>query len=184
MTHGGPGGPIDATAKYVEFKVLGMEFKIPIPVVRTILIGIVVFALGLSAVALLFPTVIPSIRCQFSSGNCPVVDAPGKARFPNATNYTAERGYTESNRPSPNDQCRALVAIPNVTVKDGEIRFRTDDRTWVGSIRQTDGYITVNNEGISPRTRTPTSIQGYYTGAALKNEFCGRGFFKLHVPGS
>jgi hypothetical protein len=107
-----------------------------------------------------------------------VKDIVQKAIVPNGT-YAAERGFIERARPSPTQACQAKYRVPNVSVRDGAITFSSDGKTWSGTIDQQTGMISINGEGITPRTGTMTYIRGNYRQARAYDSHCGRGFFRI-----
>jgi hypothetical protein len=93
--------------------------------------------------------------------------------------YRAERGYTESNRYSPERECKSYYPVSGVEVKDGEISFTTDANQWVGRIDQHTGIIKIEHDDIKPAMKTPTFISGPAEDARFYNGRCGSGYFRL-----
>jgi hypothetical protein len=57
--------------------------------------------------------------------------------------YQAQRGYRDSDRPSPNEMCKSVYSIDRVVVNDGSIRFDSDKYIWRGKIDQQTGIMQI-----------------------------------------
>ena len=66
----------------------------------------------------------------------------------------------------------------NAEVDDGTITFWSDGRTFTGQI-DLAGNISLDRNGLSPRSRTDFWIQGHVGNAAMYSGYCGNGYFRL-----
>jgi len=92
--------------------------------------------------------------------------------------YIGARGYTDADRRSPNNECLGYYEF-EVTVRDGGITYRSDGRTWRGSIDQSSGYISFNGSNASPPTNSHFSISGDAYSASMSSAYCGNGYFHI-----
>lgn len=95
--------------------------------------------------------------------------------------YTGVRGYATHKPP----HCLSTYDMYGIEIRDGQIVFKSDGRTWTGTANQRTGDIyipfsgiSVNDQG-SPLKHT-TYIRGNFRSATLFNGFCGSGFFRIN----
>lgn len=104
---------------------------------------------------------------------------PDVSRFDG--NYDGQRGYTDPRRKSPNRSCLDRYTF-TATVRDGELRFHSDNRAWTGRVAP-DGTITITRNGLEPRTKSEMWINATATSGGAEGEmfsgFCGSGYFRL-----
>ena len=91
--------------------------------------------------------------------------------------YAGQRGYTDNGRRSPSVECKNRYDF-NAEVDDGTITFWSDGRTFTGQI-DLAGNISLDRNGLSPRSRTDFWIQGHVGNAAMYSGYCGNGYFRL-----
>lgn len=102
---------------------------------------------------------------------------PPHVLIPNGI-YIGARGYTDAGRRSPGKECLDYYEF-EVTVRNGGITFRSDGRTWRGSIDQTSGYVSFNGSNASPPTNSHFSISGDAYSASMSSAYCGNGYFHI-----
>ncbi|MBL4875682.1 MAG: hypothetical protein JKY10_04195, partial [Cohaesibacteraceae bacterium] len=91
--------------------------------------------------------------------------------------YWGERGYTDSGRRSPSNNCLSRYTF-RVRVANGRLTFSSDNRYWNGRINS-NGYITIDRTDISPAPKQGFSIRGQWNNATMRSNYCGGGFFRL-----
>lgn len=97
--------------------------------------------------------------------------------IPNGT-YSGVRGWTDAGRKSPNKECLGNYQF-DVTVRNGSIVFRSDNRTWRGSIDQSSGHVNIDGANANPRTNSAFRITGDARSANQYSAYCGNGYFHI-----
>ena len=89
------------------------------------------------------------------------------------------RGYTDAGRRSPSRECLKTYSF-TAEITDGTIRFWSDGRTFTGTV-DAGGIVSIDRSGLSPRSRTPFTIEGPLTEARMYSGYCGNGYFRLQL---
>ena len=95
--------------------------------------------------------------------------------------YSGVRGYSKHNPP----HCLSSYDMYGIEIRDGQIIFKSDGRTWTGTVNQRSGDIDIPFSGISVNDqgsalKHETYIRGNFRSATLYNGFCGGGFFRIN----
>ncbi len=91
--------------------------------------------------------------------------------------YSVERGYNHPNPGVKRSICEPMYT-GEVEIRNGSITFESGGHSWSGSVTS-NSWIKLDQTGVFPTPKTPTSIIGPLTGASLSNGYCGTGFFRL-----
>ncbi|WP_169052573.1 caspase family protein [Pseudooceanicola onchidii] len=114
------------------------------------------------------------------TASTPVAATPAAhpaARFNGS--YSGWRGYTDGGRRSPSKECLNRYSF-TAEITDGQIRFWSDGRTFTGSV-DANGFVSIDRTGLSPRSKTPFTIDGPLTEAHMYSGYCGNGYFRLQM---
>lgn len=107
----------------------------------------------------------------------PVPAAHPAARYNGS--YSGWRGYTDGGRRSPNKECLDRYSL-SVRIEDGAIYFWSDGRNFTGTV-DASGRVRVDRNGLSPRSKTPFTIDGPLNNAHMYSGYCGNGYFRLQM---
>ena len=91
--------------------------------------------------------------------------------------YYGVRGYTDSKRRSPSNECRARYSFEAI-IENRIILFTNDGRNFKGSV-DGKGNLYIDNRGIRPPTKTSFLVTGPLDDAKMKSGYCGNGYFYL-----
>ena len=91
--------------------------------------------------------------------------------------YSGVRGYTDSKRRSPANECKARYSFDAI-IENGRISFISDGRNFKGSV-DGKGNLYIDNSGIRPSTQTSFRVTGPLDDARMTSGYCGNGYFYL-----
>lgn len=116
------------------------------------------------------------------SGSTGTVSAPTPPVVPQGISvpdgvYQGWRGYTRRNHGVSRRICKDSYQF-YANVIQGTITFESGGHTWRGVVAD-NGWIHIGREGVWPRPKNPTAIQGPANRAQLYNGYCGWGEFRL-----